>query len=156
LPAGALARLDPSDSKLSGTIWSLVFSPDGKTLALGSSEGSFCLWSLDGKMSAHPFGGHEGGACAMWFSPDGKRLASVGGEGTLRWWDLGTSEELQCLGRPRKGIYDPDSVYTAAFTPDGKRVALGGWDGGVRILDTGTGKELHHWKAAPKGITFVA
>jgi hypothetical protein len=155
LPAGALARLDPSDSKLSGTVGSLVFSPDGKTLALGSQTGSFCLWSLDGKMNARPFGGHEGGACAMWFSADCKRLASVGGEGSLRWWDLATSKELQCLGTPRKGLYDPQSVYTAAFTADGKKVALGGWSGDIRIWDTGTGKELHHWKTS-NGITFVA
>jgi hypothetical protein len=135
---------------------SLVFSPDGKILALGSQSGSVCLWSLDGKMSARPFGGHEGGALATWFSPDGKRLASVGGEGTLRWWDVGTSKELQCLGTSRKSIYDPQSVYTATFTADGKKVVLGGWSGDIRIWDTGMGKELHHWKAAPKGITFVA
>jgi WD40 repeat protein len=57
---------------------SLVFSLDGKTLALGSNRGSFCLWSLDGKGSARLFGGHDGGVLAMWFSADGKRLASVG------------------------------------------------------------------------------
>jgi WD40 repeat protein len=73
LPAGAVARLDPSDSKLFGT-WGVAFSPDGKTLALGSQEGSFCLWSLDGKGSARQFRGHDGGALAMWFSADGKRV----------------------------------------------------------------------------------
>src|SRR5262245_24804799 len=145
LPTGALARLGTSGSKLYGTMWCLAFSPDGKTLALGSQEGSFCLWSFEGKGSVRHFGGHDGGVRAAWFSADGKRLASVGGEGTLRWWDLATGNELKRFGAPRKGLWDPQSVYTAAFTADGKKVVLGGWDGGIRIWDTSTGKQLHGW-----------
>ncbi len=147
LPTGALARLDASGSKLSGTMKSLVFSPDSKTLALGSQTGSFCLWSLEGKMSVRHFGGHDGGALGIWFSADGKRLASVGGEGTLRWWDAATGNELKCFGTPRKDIWDSHSVYTAAFTADGTKVVLGGWDGDIRIWDSSTGKQLYRWKA---------
>src|SRR5690242_5505259 len=57
---------------------SLAFSPDGKTLAVGSSDSKspVQLWDVTEPRKTGDLEGHELGVYGLAFSPDGKALAS--------------------------------------------------------------------------------
>ena len=65
---------------------SIVFSPDGKSLAAGDSKGTIRIWKTPG-MSESPellIGRHSTGITCLAYSPDGKVLASCGYDGMVK------------------------------------------------------------------------
>ncbi len=70
---------------------SYTFSPDGKSIISGGSNGFFHVFDLQGKRIGN-FIGHEGVVWAVATSPDGRYLVSGGGDQTVRLWNLQTRE----------------------------------------------------------------
>src|SRR5262249_42012947 len=64
-------------------VWSVAFSPDGKTLALGGGlagqPGEIQLWDVATGKEQATLKGHTDGVNCVAFSPDGKTLASASG-----------------------------------------------------------------------------
>jgi WD40 repeat protein len=73
----------------SGRVSSLAFSPDGQTLASGSTGGGIILWDI---ASMQPRGetltGHNGAVLSLAFNPDGRSLASFGSDDSIAVWDV--------------------------------------------------------------------
>ena len=69
------------------TVWSVVFSPDGNTIASASGDKTVRLWNRDGEL-LHTLSGHEEWVRRVVFSPDGKTIASASGDKTVRLWNL--------------------------------------------------------------------
>jgi WD40 repeat protein len=66
----------------------LLFSPDGRLLALGSEDGAVVLWDVIRGQTLTTFRGHRSSARSLAFSPDGQRLLSGDPSGTVLVWDL--------------------------------------------------------------------
>ncbi|MBE8986568.1 WD40 repeat domain-containing protein, partial [Nostoc sp. LEGE 12450] len=75
---------------------SVAFSPDGKTIASGSSDNTVRLWNLAGQ-ELKTLKGHSSYVLSVAFSPDGKTIASGSNDNTVRLWNLDL-ENLLTLG----------------------------------------------------------
>ena len=124
-------------------MWSVAFSPDGKTLAVGASDGTIHRWSVP-KSLWHPdewktgrtaLRGHLQGIHGLAFSADGNSLASGGDDGTVRLWDPQTGAELLRL----EGL--PQGVLAVAFSADARTLAGVARDGTVRFWQGAGGQE---------------
>jgi WD40 repeat protein/serine/threonine protein kinase len=70
----------------SGPVYCLSFSPDGRTLAVGTRDGWVNLWHLPSRQEIIPLKAHRSIVGRAIFSPDGQSLATAGIDGTLRLW----------------------------------------------------------------------
>jgi hypothetical protein len=138
-----------------GHVISVVFSPDGKSLAAGCVEGEITLWdAASGKIKTKLDA--AGSIPALAWSADGKLLAAGGIQGG-RVWDLaaGKSREL-------KAPEGESRINDLAFGPDGRHVAGDGglvkkgdkWMTRILVWDTATGKLQHEWLGS-RGFAFI-
>ena len=74
----------------SGGVTSVAFSPDGKTLAVGTyTAGTVQLWDVATRHQiGNPLIGHTSAVLSVAFSPDGKTLASGSADRTVRFWNV--------------------------------------------------------------------
>ena len=120
----------------------ITFSPDGKTLASASDDGTLRLWDVDTQQpKGPPLKGHTDWVQCVAFSPDGKTLASASGhpgeERAVRLWDAdtGTSKD--------EPLYGHTAMLTwVAFSSDGRWLASASQDSTVRLWDPATGRCL--------------
>jgi WD40 repeat protein len=147
------------ESQQSG-ITAMTFSPDGRIIASGNTDGSITLWEaltgkeclrIKGKGSPPPaapaaltprpgvvfapgFGGPGMTTATIAISADGRTLAAGSSDRSVRLWDLRTGQEL--------GAYTghQSSVLSVAFAPDNQTVISGSndttalvWDGARAI-----------------------
>ena len=75
-------------------VLSVSYSPDGKTLASGSSDYTIKLWDVATARIRilATLEGHTGTVSSVSFSPDGKTLASGSEDNTIKLWDVATRQ----------------------------------------------------------------
>ncbi|MGB3203875.1 MAG: CHAT domain-containing protein, partial [Crinalium sp.] len=123
--------LNPVKSWFSdNSIYSVAFSPDGKTLASGGGKQPIKLWRVSNGELKTSLPGHTDDVYAVVFSPDGQTLASGSADYTIRIWDLFTGEPLHTLGHT-------DKVYCLAYTHNGETLISGSQDRTIKIWQKG-------------------
>jgi len=119
---------------LDGQAFSLAFSPDGDTLAVGGSD-TVVLWDITDpahpSRRGRPLTGQTYPIYSMKFSPDGDTLAASS-DSTVIVWDLTHPAAPRSLA-PLSGL--SDEVLSVAFSPDGQHLATGSLDHSVTLWD---------------------
>ncbi|KAJ7366048.1 WD40-repeat-containing domain protein, partial [Mycena albidolilacea] len=115
----------------------VVFSPNGKQIAVGSWDDTLHIWDFTTReLVAGPLK-HTG---AYWvksvaFSPNSKYIAVGATDTSIRIWDV----EAAAAGTIEKSAGHTDAVRGVLFSPDGQWVVSGSHDQTVQVRNAQTG-----------------
>jgi WD40 repeat protein len=110
-----------------GFLYSLDFSPDGRTLVSGggmhnsfssaSAESTVKLWDVSTGLLTQNLFGHQATVRCVRYSPDGRTIASLDRAGVVKLWHVEDGKAFQTING-----YEDSSML--AFSSDSKRLAL--------------------------------
>jgi WD40 repeat protein len=132
-----------------GGVLSVAFSPDGKLLALGDTNGEIHLYQVSDWKQLLSCKGHTNWVVSLAFSPDGRTIASGSGDFTVKLWDISTGECLQTLQE------HDDEVWSVAFSPDGDTLVSGSDDQTIKLWSVSTGECLRTFQGHTSWVCSV-
>jgi WD40 repeat protein len=133
-----------------GSVISMSPSPDGKTVAVGTTDGALRLMDVatGAEVLPHQEGSYVIRSAAL--APDGQAVATALAVGKVAVWGVRGA-------KPRWVMDEGQDEYTrgVTFSPDGRTVAVA-FSGGARIRDAETGRLVRGWGALGGGVSSVA
>jgi dipeptidyl aminopeptidase/acylaminoacyl peptidase len=132
----------------------LAVSPDGRTAAVGRTDGGIRLWDYRDNKDIGLLRTTRGGGLA--FSPDGSLVASLHYD-EVRLWGVADRKLKRTisLGPPQNVL----GYAGLAFSPDGRTLAVGGARPLVRLIDVAAGvvarPQFGNWDPRVTAVAFT-
>lgn len=128
---------DPSDSLqiAAPQCQCIVYSPDGRLLAIGSRD-DLLLYDLQQRGASKKLVAHDSPLSAVAFQTDGQVVATVSNDRRLKLWEVATGRQIDSTEAHR------GDIHSVTFSPSGRMLATGGNDGFVRIWHAETMQPL--------------
>ena len=140
-----------------GKVESLVFSPDGRTLATGHNSGDVVLWDMATGEVLHvfPYPQSQGSGLDLAFNADGSLLAvAEQNAGRIMLWDVPNGEMLRSLAAesPLNNVaFSPDNLLLAAAKSSGQSPKP---DGRTFVWDTESWQKVYTFEDAAPPVIF--
>jgi DNA-binding SARP family transcriptional activator/WD40 repeat protein/energy-coupling factor transporter ATP-binding protein EcfA2 len=141
----------------------VAFSPDARSLALGTEINSVQVWDLATGDLRWDQRAHTGSVHSVVFAPDGRTLFSSSLDNSVIAWDLAgdrTDGARRGTARFTMPPSDPDDPNGAIpfvnVTADGGVASLGNWRGQRLLVDTTTGEPLGETAPPRADVGWVA
>ncbi len=134
---------------ISGMIFSIVFSPDGKRIITENAEGSFQVRDIEtGQIILEkPSGIELFPFSSEIFDPRGSHIITTSWEDNCaKVWNLKTGQEVLTL----------EGNSPVAYSPDGKKIITCGYNRTAKVWDANTGKRLITLKGHSAAVNAVA
>ena len=129
---------------------SIVFSPEGRMIASGSSDNTIRLWDAATGQIKNILTDHRDSVYSVSFTPDSSTLFSGSADKTIRVWDVASGLQKQVLTEHEA------SIYSVAFSPDGSTLMSGSDDNAIYFWDVGTGQRLETLKEHVEAVNAIA
>jgi WD40 repeat protein len=128
---------------------SIVFSPDGKTIATGGADGQVRRWDATTGKEIRPVidpcQQHSQNVAYL----DAATLVTFGYQNTVKFWDATT-------GKPKLEFVGSElQVRAVAYSPDGRHVAVGGGDAPIRVWEAASGKQVAQLRDGRSGVNWL-
>jgi WD40 repeat protein len=131
---------------VSGGVYGLAWSPDGRTTAAAYADATIRLFDAEIGRHRRTIRGHAGPVLCVAWSPDGRWLASGGEDGTVRVWEAEG-------GKPRSTLRGhTGGVASVAWSPNGALLASGGESNHLEIWET---EEWRPARSLPTDVDVV-
>jgi RNA polymerase sigma factor (sigma-70 family) len=151
---GGSVSLSKTDVRAVG----LALSPNGKQLALYSTNGNVRIWDIAAEKIIREFGqaaDKSTRSVAVHYTPDGKCLVGVRTEldaavGHMHLWDPETGRQLRSLRLTSRFGH-----LAVVCSPDSKLLAYA-LDEQICVVKTNSGKKVSQWKTFANAMVFAA
>ncbi len=128
---------------------SVDFSPDSRTLASGSKDGTTCLWDVATSGYKTTLIAHTDEVVSVAFNPEGTLLATGSFDSTIILWDTESLQQKITITGHTSGFSD------IAFSPTGQTIVSAGQDKTLRLWDTTTSKNTRTLRGHPTPAVSV-
>ena len=137
-------------AKHRGSVRTLAFAPDGRTLASGAEDNTIIIWDLISQRQLKQLRGHASHVFSCAFSPDGQSLLSAGRDSQVKLWRPAHYGETIAAATSDELGY---GVLAARFSADGSKVVTASVDRTATLWDAHT---LARQRQFQEGHQFLA